>query len=193
MKLGFITFLLFPILSIISGCTNKNNNPVLYSPDRQVPVVTGLFFTFEVSPEVYAVWGNPSGSSFCQPSIGSYTNILFALPEQLNIKVWVVPARLPQQSSEEVINLLNGHFNKINGLAVNVLLDTVLQAGYHSVEYRFKDSKEKLLPEGFYRIYVLVGNWLKFGDVLNFRDESNYYKALVNQIYKQRVSIGRLP
>jgi len=175
----FITVLFF-------SCTSESGNPSSYSPFDEMPVVTGLFFTSEVSPEVIAVWGNPSGRSFCKPSIGDYTNIGFAIPEQNVVKVWVVPARLPQQESKEVINTLNAHFDVLNGLSVNTLLNEVMNVGSYGLEYHFTDSQGRLLPEGFYRIYVQSGDWLKWCDVFNFRNESNYYKVIFNQIQKQR-------
>ena len=184
--------ILFLIVSLILiSCSNDSGNPSSYSPFDEMPVVTGLFFTSEESPEVLAVWGNPSGRSFCKPSIGDYTNIGFAIPEQNVVKVWVVPARLPQQESKEVLNEMNAQFEVLNRLSVNTLLNEVMNVGSYGLEYHFTDSQGGLLPEGFYRIYVQSGDWLKWCDVLNFRNESNYYKVIVNQIYDNLTYIGR--
>ena len=178
-----IIFLLLNFILI--SCSKESGNPLLYSPDGEMPVATGLFFTLEGSPEVVAVWGNPSGNSFCYPTIGGYTNIRFSVPNETTIKVWVVPARLPQQNSNDVINLLNAHFKNESGLAVAILLDDIKNAGTYELEYDFIDSDGNLLPEGFYRIYVQSGDWLRWCDVFNFRNESNYYKVIYNQIRKQ--------
>jgi hypothetical protein len=179
--------ILFLILNfILISCSKESGNPLLYSPDGEMPVATGLFITLEGSPEVVFVWGNPSGNSFCFPTIGISTSIRFSLPNETNVKVWVVPARLPQQNSNDVINLLNAHFKNESGLAVAILIDDVKNAGTHSLEFDFLDSEGNLLPEGFYRIYIQSGDWLRWCDVFNFRNESNYYKVIYNQIRNQR-------
>lgn len=179
-----IVFLVISLFLI--SCSKDSENPLMHSPGGDMPVATGLFITLEVSPEVVFVWGNPSGNSFCYPTIGSSTSILFSIPSETAVKVWVVPARLPQQNSNDVINLLNAHFKNKSGLAVATLLDDIKNAGVYSLEYDFKDSEGNLLPEGFYRIYVQAGDWLRWCDVFNFRNESNYYKVIYNQIQKQR-------
>jgi len=184
-----ITFFLFT--TIFNSCSNESGNPLSYSPFDEIPVVTGLFFTSEVSPQVIAVWGNPSGRSFCSPSIDDYTQIRFSVPEQIVVKVWIVPARLPQQESKAVINTLNAHFEVLNRLSVKTLLNEVKNAGVYELEYHFTDSQGRLLPEGFYRIYVQAANMMEWCDVLNFRNESNDYKVIVNQIYNNLTYVGR--
>ena len=179
------------ITTLFFSCTSESGNPSSYSPFDEMPVVTGLFFTFENSPEVIAVWGNPSGGSFCNPSIGDYTKIRFGIGEAIKVKIWVVPARLPQQKSDEIINSMNAHFDVLTRMGVNTLLDEIRQPGFYEIEYHFTDAQSRLLPEGFYRIYVLSGDWLKWCDVFNFRNESNYYKVIYNQIRKQRKLIWR--
>jgi hypothetical protein len=82
--------------------------------------------------------------------------------------------------------LLNAHFKNESGLAVAILLDEIKNAGVYSLEFGFIDSEGNLLPEGFYRIYVQSGDWLRWCDVFNFRNESNYYKVIYNQIRNQR-------
>jgi hypothetical protein len=178
------SFILVFITASFFSCTNESGNPSSYSPFDEMPVVTGLYYTSEASPEVIAVWGNPSGASFCYPSIGDYTRILFSIPKQLLVKVWIVPARLPQQESEGIINSLNAHFEVLNRLAVNTLLNEVMNAGTYELEYHFTDSQGRLLPEGLYRIYIQATDRLEWCDVFNFRNESNYYKVLYNQIRK---------
>ena len=171
-------------LTFIS-CSKEFENPLLHSPDSEMPVATGLFYTLENSPEVVAIWGNPSGNSFCYPTIGASTSIQFSLPNETRVTVWVDPARLPQQNSNDVINLLNAYFKNESGLAVAILLDDIKNAGVYSLDYGFNDSEGNLLPEGFYRIYVQAADWLRWCDVFNFRNESNYYKVIYNQIRKQ--------
>lgn len=182
-KFSLVLFTTFSILIFLS-CDKNVGEDVLYSPDLKMPVVTGLYISGEASPEVLGVWRNPSGKSFCS-SIGSSTHIQFGNPYETNVKVWVVPARLPEQSSQEVLKHFNGYFNNASGLSVAILMNESRSAGNHSIEYDFKDSKGNQLPEGFYRIYIDSGNWFRWCDVLNFRNESNYYKVLVNQINNQ--------
>ena len=184
-----ITLIIF--IAFFYSCTNDSGNPSSYSPFDEMPVVTGLFFTSEVSPQVIAVWGNPSGRSMCSPSIGDYTQISYSVPEQTSVKVWVVPARLPQQNSVDILNWLNAHFKIQKGIPVFVLINDVVYPGMHSVTYHFIDSNGGSLPEGFYRIYVDNGKWIYWCDVLNFRNESNYYKAIVTQIYSHLTYVGR--
>jgi|WetSurMetagenome_2_1015567.scaffolds.fasta_scaffold27936_3 hypothetical protein len=185
-KIQPIQIIFLMLTFVLISCSKESENPLFYSPDGEMPVVTGLFFTSEESPEVLFIWGNPSGNSFCHPTIGISTSISFSVPSETNVKVWVVPARLPQQNSNDVINLLNAHFKNESGLAVAILLDEIKNAGSYSYEYNFLDSEGNLLPEGFYRIYVQSGDWLRWCDVFNFRNESNYYKVIYNQIRNQR-------
>lgn len=155
-----------------------------------MPVVTGLFFVGEGGPEYLAVWGNPSGRSFSSPTIGDYTEVHFVSDGRERLKIWVVPARLPQQKSSELVNLMNAHFDKVTGLGVATLFDGIKEPGYYGTIYNFVDFKGNSLPEGFYRIYIQVGDILTWCDVLNFRNESNYYKVIVNQIYNNLTYIG---
>jgi len=180
------------ILLILCGsCTNNQDNPILYSPFGEMPVVTGLYFVGEAGPEFLAVWGNPSGRSLASPTIGDYTKVHFVSGGSTTLKIWVVPARLPQQKSSEIVNLMNAHYDKVTGLGVATLVDGIKTPGYYEIIYNFVDSDGNTLPEGFYRIYIQVGDILTWCDVLNFRNESNYYKVLVNQIYDQLTYIGR--
>jgi hypothetical protein len=186
------TQIILLILSfILISCSKESENPMLHSPDGEMPVVTGLFISGEGSPEIFAVWGNPSGNSFCYPTIGDYSNIRYSNSQQTNVKVWVVPARLPNQKSNDVLHLLNAHFKNENGLAVSVLFDSISLPGSYLIEYHFTDSQGFLLPEGFYRIYVQSADGIRWCDVLNFRNESNAYKVLVNQIYKNLTYLWR--
>lgn len=180
----YLFFVLFASITFFS-CDKNIGEEILYSPDLKMPVVTGLFIHgYEGMPGVSKVWGNPSGNYFCFPTIGSGTSIYFNNPYETNVKIWVVPARLPQQKSNDILKLMNGYFSNASGMAVAVPLNENKSAGIHSVEYSFKDSKGNSLPEGFYRIYLESADWIRWCDVLNFRNESNYYKLLVNQILK---------
>jgi hypothetical protein len=176
-------FLLFSISFVFLSCDKNIGEEVLYSPDLKMPVVTGLFVSgYDDMPGVSKVWGSPSGRYFCSPTIGDNTNISLSNPYETNVKIWVVPARLPNQNSNDILNLMNGYFTNASGMAVAIPLNENKLAGIYSIEYSFKDFNGNLLPEGFYRIYIESDGWLRWCDVLNFRDESNYYKALVNLI-----------
>lgn len=178
-------FLVIFISLLTLSCDKNIGEEVMYSPDLKMPVVTGLFaYGYEGMPGVAKVWGNPSGNYFCSPTIGDSTNISFCNPYETNVKIWVVPARLPQQNSNDILKLMNGYFTNASGMAVAVPLNENKLAGNHSVGYSFKDAKGKQLPEGFYRIYLESAEWIRWCDVLNFRNESSYYKYLVNQIQK---------
>lgn len=183
----------FLILLILCGsCTKYKDNPILYSPFGETPVVTGLIITGEDSPDAISIWGNPSGTNFCYPTIDDHITIRIDIGQNVRVRVWVVPARLPQQESIEIINLMNAHYDRLTGTGVATLLDEVKQAGSSwAIEYHFTDSQGTLLPEGFYRIYIQEGVRLRWNDVLNFRNESNYYKVLVNQIINQSTYIWR--
>lgn len=186
----YLILVLFISITFLS-CDKNVGEEVFYSPDLRMPVVTGLYFTGEDSPEVLGYWRNPSGSNYCYPSLGGMTNIRFSLPNNTNVRVWIVPARLPEQKSRDVLQSLNGHFTIASGQAIAVLMNEVKQAGSYQIEYHFRDSNGNLLPEGFYRIYIESGGWLRWCDVLNFRNESNYYKSLVNIIQDQTTYIWR--
>ena len=183
-KLLFVLFTFFTALVFLS-CDKNVGEEVLYSPDLKMPVVTGLYFSGEASPEVLGVWRNPSGHSFCYPSIGHVIYFRFSIPNELRVKVWLVPARSPEQNSEDILKQFNAYYAKASGMAVAVLMNDSKQAGTYQIECNFKDSNGNLLPEGFYRIYIQAGEFFEWGDVLNFRNESNYYKVLVNQINNQ--------
>ena len=184
LKKNYFVLIIFLLSFSFVSCDKDTGETLLYSPDLKMPVVDGLYFTSAVSPEVLAVWGNPSGNNLCYPSIGSSTTIKFSVPEQSEVSVWVVPARLSSQSSEDVIKSFNGYFYNASGLAVAILMDKQIKsAGSYEINFDFKDSKGNLLPEGFYRIYVESEYQFQWCDVLNFRNESNFYKAIVNNIY----------
>jgi hypothetical protein len=179
-----ILFTVFSILTLLS-CDKSVDEEVMYSPDLKMPVVTGLYISGEASPEVLGVWRNPSGHSFCNPSIGHVIYFKFSIPSELRVKVWLVPARLPEQNSEDILKQFNAYYAKASGVAVAVLMNETKSAGNYQIECNFRDSNGNQLPEGFYRIYIQAGEFFEWGDVLNFRNESNYYKVLVNQINNQ--------
>lgn len=192
LKKNYFVLIIFLLSFSFVSCDKDTGETLLYSPDLKMPVVEGLYFTSEGGPDVLAVWGNPSGSNFCYPSIGSSTTILFSVPEQSEVSVWVVPARLSSQSSEDVIKSFNRYFYNASGLAVAILMDKQTKpAGTYAINFDFKDSEENLLPEGFYRIYLESKNQFKWCDVLNFRNESNLYIEIVNIINEQKNIIWR--
>lgn len=178
----FFVLALFPLIFL--SCDRNAGEEILYSPDLKMPVVTGLYFMGYDSPEVLGYWRNPSGSSFCYPNLDGMTNIRFSIPENLEVKIWVVPARLPEQKSVDVLQSLSGYFTSASGQSVAILMNGIKQAGTYMIEYHFTDSKGNTLPEGFYRIYIQTKKYFSWCDVLNFRNESNYYKEIVNQILK---------
>ena len=58
----YLILILFISITFLS-CDKNVGEEVLYSPDLRMPVVTGLYFTGEDSPEVLGYWRNPPGSN----------------------------------------------------------------------------------------------------------------------------------
>ena len=163
------------------SCTRDSGEELLYSPDLKMPVVTGLFIAGPDSPEVLRVWGNPSGSSFCYPTFSTSTRIRFQIGESSVVKIWVVPARLPKQNQNDVYSKLGGYFKNASGLSIATLMNEEKNPGTYEIQFDFKNSRGNLLPEGFFRIYKQIGDWLTWCDVLHHSaggSEFGYYTVL---------------
>jgi hypothetical protein len=103
------------------------------------------------------------------------------LNKRTKVKLWVVPARLPKQSQTDIYNKLGGYYLNASGLSVATILNEEKEPGFYFVEFDFKDSNNVHLPEGFYRIYRQIGDWLTWCDVLYHSaggSEFGYYSVL---------------
>ncbi len=177
----FSILFLLGLVFLQFSCTRDSGEELLYSPDLKMPVVTGLFLSGPDSPEVLLVWGNPSGSSFCYPSFGTNTSVLYSIGKITRVKIWVVPARLPKQNQTDIYDKLGGYFINASGLSVITLINDFKEPGSYYIQYNFKDTHGNPLPEGFYRIYKQIGDWLTWCDVLYHSaggSEYGYYTVL---------------
>lgn len=168
-----ITILFILLLVLISSCSKNEDNPVFYSPDRKMPVVTGLFIKGEHSPEVLRVWRTPTSKSLSPSIIDSKVKIRFSIPESGIVQIWVVPARLPDQDPEEVLTLFNGIYISPKGIAVKVLANEEMHAGTYELIWDIKDEEGNEFPGGFYRTYIKAGSFFDWADVFYYKGQSN--------------------
>jgi hypothetical protein len=177
------------------SCRSPNSPTPRRAPNFQTPVATGIFITLENGPEVVGVFGNPSsnptiGNSnagrltvgdlptrfylnvpYPNPSNGG-TTIRFQLPTQSRVAIYIVPASFMSQESHS-IQFSNATINITGGLAVDLLVDSNLPAGYHAIYWSGSDRDGQPFPDGFYRIYMEVNGHLLWQDALLLRDLCN--------------------
>lgn len=177
------------------SCRSPNSPTPLRAPGLQTPVATGLFITLEDSPEIVGVYGNPSSNpTFDHSNAGRfdasdlptkfylsvpYPNpnnggaaIQFELPTQSTVTVYVVPASFMSPEGR-IIQFSNAAIHVARGLAIDVLIDRNLPAGFHVVLWSGRDQDGRRLPDGFYRIYAVINGHLLWQDALLLRDPCN--------------------
>ena len=171
------------MILVISSCENSFNPEFTLAWDP--PVVNSVVVSNLVSEEhMLDVWNyegplttvafseikdlyvnfnplylNPNNKS------GPRTNISFVVPSSSKVRLYILPARTPNEDPQKVVQRFSGDpFLKLNNGGL-LLVDDSLQAGSHSIPF---EPVALGLPSGFY-IYVIEA-----GD---FQSKRNLYFA----------------
>jgi hypothetical protein len=178
------------VLCLFTSCSDPAD--ALNEPEFQfdVPVVTGLFITSAEGPEIIATWRNPSSNNSGgttqvnnEPGLVVSMNyrlyvpypnptnvsccIHFTVPRLSHVKIYLVPAQLEQSFPDNSENILSGIYSKPGSISVITLIDNNLNAGSYLCTL---DGNQ--LPDGFYRVYMKVGEERLWHDILIAKDSS---------------------
>jgi hypothetical protein len=106
------------------------------------------------------------GSAYPNPTRGRAT-VTFSLPRASEVAVFVVAALPPGSEAGTAGSSQQGAWiYRPGGLAVAVLHEGPLVAGFHRVELDFSELGGRPLPEGYYRVYAQTSYVLAWTDVL---------------------------
>jgi hypothetical protein len=166
---------------MIIGCSDSNDPNPFASQYMSAPTVPGIWKTDSWGNECGA-WGNPSGdpSGFIltypnpfNPSmtIQVYVDSSIALPAP--VVITIVHAYGPYDTPNTVIQSAGGKVIVPDGIPVRTMEFILNPPGIANVVWNGKNDAEELLPSGFYRIYITIGDSLQWGDVLMLYDCSD--------------------
>lgn len=173
--------LLFIVAAGISCSSPNDEGPGLFAP-----VVTGLRITSAVGPDQIAVWGNPGdlpadGSSssgvslsvpYPNPSDGACTiGYYLPLPGDQEVNLTVARARW---AGEYSVDLAMARASMGTTPEVNPLLTldhSQKHPGRYSRTWDARDETGKMVPGGFYRIYLKAGDVTLWRDVFIYRSK----------------------
>ncbi len=192
--------LIFIGLCVIASisCRSPNSPSPLWAPHFQAPVATGIFITAETG-DVVGVFGNPSSRAalgdlkdnsnlqkafsaviptrflldvpYPNPSNGEMT-IRFGLPKESEVAIFVVRASFMNHEGR-IVQFSNATIRSHGGLATDILFNRKAVAGFHSVNWSGRDQTGNPFPDGFYRIYMQIGDEHLWQDVLLIRNICN--------------------
>ena len=176
------------ILSCLAGCQDSTPIDLPLSPEFATPVATGIFLTSAASPEIIGVWGNPMdrvpssqpGGSlpsgfgvppvYPNPSDGS-TVIEFGLPVVSTVAVWIVPARGPGERGNDFTSVGGALLPSPQRLAIVYPIPlSSRRPGWYQLVWNGRDGGGNLVPSGFYRVYIRLGEDTYWRDMFLYRD-----------------------
>jgi hypothetical protein len=161
------------------GC--RDGEGPLRSPHLQSPVITGIYLTDAIGVLI-GTWGNPSDlpqpgdnsngtghiplyfefvGLYPNPSYG-ITTIRYDLPQATRVKIWVVRGRTTDELND--ITFGGSNFFSADDLNVQIIEDRYSEAGNFSALW----TRNKSIPDGFYRIYIQANNLLAWRDAAVF-------------------------
>ena len=180
-------FLLTPIIFSIFfySCDNSVSVDPVYYEISNPPIITGIVRTGEDSPTPLGTIGSPnekttlsySGNSnsmlpnkfimsspFPNPTDYS-TTIMFSLPIKSKISIWVVRGKAVGEDFIDHSIYSNGYF-KVPSEQFSMKLDEgIKEAGRYAFIWQAKDQAGNQLPDGFYRIYLIINDNMLWRDV----------------------------
>ena len=175
------------IFSIFSySCNNPVSPDPIYYRIANPPVITGIIRTGPDSPEPLGIIGTPNekstlsysgspsnnalpnkyimSSPFPNPTDYS-TEIMYTLPVKSKISLWVVRSRTAGEDFIDHSIYSNGFF-KTPSEQFSLKLDGgTKDGGRYAFNWVTKDQSSNQLPDGFYRIYLVINNDLLWQDV----------------------------
>lgn len=183
------TTLLFPF--VFYSCNESAIEPdpsffILSNP----PVITGIVITGESSPEPLGVWGEPNEkgsfdngygksqdgesipkgysmiSPFPNPTSDGFS-LFYSLPVKTNVSIWIVRGILPGEKTEPTL-YANGYFNRPTSRFCKKIYEGVQGAGIYSKLISLNDETEEDLSLAFYRIYLVIDNYLLWRNVAKY-------------------------
>lgn len=182
----------------LQSCKNPNENTPLLYYEYNSPQVSGIIITSADGPQETGRWGtitypenneqpNPSNlfidNPYPNPSLPTII-IPFYLSGDAVVSIYVVSARGPAEIEDNLVFNNMSWYIKPTGKPVRVIYRNEYFSGSFSrqVIWSGVDDQSRPVPEGFYRIYFQIGDYLAWKDVLLFRDRENIRQFI--ELYK---------
>jgi len=178
------------LLLILAGCNSADKFAIT---NIEPPIVPGIYQK-DYNNRLYGVWQNPYSPSYeishsnpniyspitlqCEafpnPSDG-YLEITFFVPYGAKGKMTIVPAIGPGEELNNSTTYVNGAYFSVSGAPIRTLFNgTFESAGNYEFNWRGRDDKNEVVPDGFYRVYLeLDDDYLVWVDVFLTWDFNN--------------------
>lgn len=203
MKKSGKKYILFITLLLLYSCDNPVNQDPVYYQISNPPIITGIVRTGPDSPEPLGIIGSPNEkSSISINKVSSTTNIAssipqnfkmsplypnptngsvdirYSLPYKSNISIWVVRGKSLEESlNSSRTTYTNGYFITPSNNFIQKLGSRTSDAGNYSMVWDIKDHDGNKLPDGYYRIYLVVNGNLMWRNLWIFKHagQEGYY------------------
>jgi hypothetical protein len=173
LRVSLFPALVFALVALSLGCSS-GDKPSLVGPSWQaLPRVPGIYVTSNSNPDPIAVIGEPNSTLFPYPNpFNGTTEVGFRVPTVSQVSIWVVRALGPGEEAPEAGGkFLGADISPTSATTILWSMSSVLVAGYHRVILVAHDDAGNLWPDGYYRVYVKIGDQdLQWGDVLVIYD-----------------------
>lgn len=99
--------------------------------------------------------------------------IRFALPYQINVVLYIVPARWVGEECNDTKSLYGAVTASLQRTAIAILIRQQLFPGTYNVLWSACNQNGNSLPAGFYRIYLRAGDKICWRDVFLYDETTN--------------------
>ncbi len=185
MRPSLFPALVFALVALSLGC-GSGDKPSVVGPSWQaLPRVPGIYVTSSSSSNPIAVIGEPNSTLFPYPNpFNGTTEVGFEVPAVSQISIWVVRALgTGEEAPEAGDKFLGADISPTSATTILWSMTSVLVAGDHRLFLTAHDDAGNLWPDGYYRVYVKIGDQdPQWGDVLVIYDpyHSKYSSALID-------------
>ena len=157
--------LMWLMLTTLPGCTEWEKFNPTGTLHHHTPRVTGMWLTDQNT--ITGTWGKPVDSivTYPNPSVPPI-NITFEVPPNPGrVTLWLVRALGPGESASDLVVRGGAGVLSSDGAPVKVLVDDDREAGHYVIRWGGETSEGTAAPNGFYRIWLAVGEKITFTDI----------------------------
>ena len=163
-----VASLIWLMLTTLPGCTDwEKFNPTgtLY---HHTPRATGMWLT-DKEARVVGTWGNPEEGILAYPNPSAPPiDISFEVPQvpqPVPVTLWLVRALGPGESASDLVVRGGADVLSSDGAPVKMLVDDDRETGHCVVRWGGDTSAGTAARNGFYRIWLAVGEKITFTDI----------------------------
>ena len=153
------------MLTTLHGCTDWEKFNPTGTLHHHTPRATGIWLTDKST--ITGTWGSPVDSivAYPNPSVPPI-NITFEVPPNPGrVTLWLVRALGPGESASDLVVWGGADVISSDGAPVKVLVNDDREAGHYVIRWGGDTSEGTAAPNGFYRIWLAVGEKITFTDI----------------------------